>query len=943
MVVLVQETHQTDSDKLKLYGYTLADFIPSAHHGIATFIRNSVPFLHVGSSGEDEPTQWSIIEINNIQVVNLYHPPSSALDTSCLPAVSSQFIIAGDFNCRHETWGYPDSNTDGENLAAWSAINSLDTLFDPKQPASFHSGRWNRGTNPDIAFCTKINGATPVREVLNHFPRSQHRPSFISTVPLLTFTKSSPVPRWNFRRANWDNFKELTDKLAEDLPIPTKENLNKAYNLFTTALKTAAKATIPRGFRKAYIPTWDDECTNLYNSYLGTDDSEDQRVTANALIAHLDQRRQERWIEAVTDIDFTHSSRKAWSSINRLTGRTSAKKQCPVSPDDIAKQLVMNGMCTSRNKEFQRKVLRETSSFRYRPTLEEHTNLDLDFSLEEVTAAIKLLKQGKAPGPDGIHNEFLMHCGDSMVGWLTELLNLCYSSTQIPKMWRRASVISLLKPGKPDTSPKSYRPISLLCTTYKLMERLILTRINPIVDPLLPHDQAGFRQGRSTVDQVARLTQSIEHAFDSKLVTGAVFLDLTAAYDTVWHQGLRLKLQRMISNVHLTDFIMELLYTRSFVLFTSDGQRSRPHRLKNGVAQGSVLAPTLYNIYTSDFPDTSSTRYMYADDVALTVSATQVREVEAKLSGDMGIICQYLSNWRLKLSTTKTVSSIFHLRNHMATYELKVQTDSGLLNFDPNPTYLGVKLDRSLAFRSHLTKLKCKISARVALIRRLACTNWGASFCTLRTSVMALVLSAAEYCAPVWTQSAHTRRVDVPLHDALRLISGCIRSTHLCQLPFLSGIQPPQARRDNMCRRLYKKAAQPNHLLHEVLFEKEAPRRLSSRKPLRPFLENLAAVGSTTLAVPERLKPFIEAWSSHPPGSNLPRKPWVQLNRLRSGAGRYAANMKKWGISDSDLCPCGAIQTHEHVINECSVTGPPCPLTDIDDPLLVTYLTNCQF
>ena len=279
----------------------------------------------------------------------------------------------------------------------------------------------------------------------------------------------------------------------------------------------------------------------------------------------------------------------------------------------------------------------------------------------------------------------------------------------------------------------------------------------------------------------------------------------------------------------------------------------------------------------------------------------------------------------------------------MATYKLKVQTDSGVLNFDPNPTYLGVKLDRSLTYKSHLTKLKCKISARVALIRRLASTNWGASFRTLKTSVMALALSAAEYCAPVWTQSAHTRGVDVPLHDALRLISGCIRSTQLCQLPFLSGIQPPQVRRDNICRRLYNKAAQPNHLLHDVLFEKEAPQRLSSRKPLRPFLENLATVGSTTLDVPERLKPYIGAWSSHPPGSNLPRKPWVQLNRLRSGAGRYAANMKKWGISDSDLCPCGKIQTHEHVINECSVTGPPCPLTDLDDPQLVTYLTNCQF
>ena len=358
MVVLVQETHQTNSDKLKLYGFTLADFIPSAKHGIATFIRNSVPFVHVGNSDEDDPTQWTIIEIDNIQVVNLYHPPSSALDTSRLPTVSTHFIIAGDFNCRHESWGYPDSNIDGENLAAWCAINSLYTLFDPKQPASFHSGRWNRGTNPDIAFCTKINGTTPAREVLNLFPRSQHRSSFIHTQPLLNFTKSSPIPRWNFRKADWDLFCEMANKLADDLPTPKKVNLNEACQQFTKAIKTAAKASIPRGFRKEYIPTWDDECTDLYNSYLVADDADAQKETATALIDHLDQKRQERWIESVTDIDFTHSSRKAWTSINRLTGRTSAKKPCPISPNAIAKQLVMNGTYTNTNKQFKRDVLR---------------------------------------------------------------------------------------------------------------------------------------------------------------------------------------------------------------------------------------------------------------------------------------------------------------------------------------------------------------------------------------------------------------------------------------------------------------------------------------------------------------------------------------------------------------------------------------------------------
>ena len=86
-------------------------------------------------------------------------------------------------------------------------------------------------------------------------------------------------------------------------------------------------------------------------------------------------------------------------------------------------------------------------------------------------------------------------------------------------------------------------------------------------------------------------------------------MDLTAAYDTAWHRGLRLKLQRHITSEKLTNFIMELLTNRSLVLYTDHGQSSKPYRSKNGVAQGSVLAPLLYNLYTADLPSTLSTRY----------------------------------------------------------------------------------------------------------------------------------------------------------------------------------------------------------------------------------------------------------------------------------------------------------------------------------------------
>jgi len=90
----------------------------------------------------------------------------------------------------------------------------------------------------------------------------------------------------------------------------------------------------------------------------------------------------------------------------------------------------------------------------------------------------------------------------------------------------------------------NYRPISLLSVCYKLLERLALQRIFPTVEGLLSPDQAGFQKGQCTCDQVAALTTFIKNGFQQNLKTGAVFLDLTAAYNTVWHTSLLYKLSK---------------------------------------------------------------------------------------------------------------------------------------------------------------------------------------------------------------------------------------------------------------------------------------------------------------------------------------------------------------------------------------------------------------
>jgi len=81
--------------------------------------------------------------------------------------------------------------------------------------------------------------------------------------------------------------------------------------------------------------------------------------------------------------------------------------------------------------------------------------------------------------------------------------------------------------------PKSYRPISLLCVPFKILERLIYARVEPIIDPMLPQEQAGFQHGRSAVDQVTLLTHDIEDSFLAKKKAGAVFVEFAAAYDAV--------------------------------------------------------------------------------------------------------------------------------------------------------------------------------------------------------------------------------------------------------------------------------------------------------------------------------------------------------------------------------------------------------------------------
>ncbi|CAM4690332.1 unnamed protein product [Leuciscus chuanchicus] len=172
--------------------------------------------------------------------------------------------------------------------------------------------------------------------------------------------------------------------------------------------------------------------------------------------------------------------------------------------------------------------------------------------------------------------------------------------------------------------------------------------------------------------------------------------------------------------------------------------------------------------------------------------------------------------------------------------KMNIMVDNTRLQPQPFPTYLGVKLDRTLSFRQHLDTVKAKTNSRAVLIWRLAGTTWGTSTKTLCISTETLVFSSAEYFAQAWCRSPHVIKLDTALNTALRTVSGCLRATPTNQMPVLGGIAPAEVRREGALLALAREAqASESHFLHKSVTETPQRMRLKSRRPFATHAKEL--------------------------------------------------------------------------------------------------------
>ena len=781
--------------------------------GVAIAIRNDIP--HNQLPGLDLQVVESIgIEVCSIQIYSIYFSGSKLTpqklrsfnqDIIKIASMRNKFLVGGDLNSKHRLWNCIKGNSAGKILFQEMRKRNFIVHF-PDSPTYFPP-QANR-TNPSTIDLFLSNGLNDIlnTKTVNDLS-SDHLPVTFQLELFNTFKSVIPQNKC-YHRADWSKFKsylnENIDLLTVTSRLNTKEDIDVSVEELVNLIKKAEALSVPL----------------IKNTYRSSpfSDSILKMITLRNYKRRLWQRNKQQDIKS--DINFLNRQIKAqiksfnneiWNTkLSQLkkhsnqfwkvtkTLKNPINKIPPLkSPTSLllTDQDKANGIgsafCAAHSTTFndlsdastESVVLMSYNNISYfQPTIKE-SYLPTP---REISRLIRGLKNKKSPGDDAINNIILKRLPKKAIILLMHIYRACFKLSYFPEGWKCAKVIPIPKPKKDLTLASNYRPISLLNSLSKVLEKLILTRLKAHISArnILPNEQFGFRPAHSTNHQLLRVCQFIKASLQKKHSTGMITFDIEKAFDSVWHKGLLHKMSLLKFPLYLTKIIQSFLMKRSYYV-SINGHKSNSFRILAGVPQGSVLSPTLYNIFTSDLKITHSEKAFFADDSCLYVAAKSPRKIVKKLNAAGKQLTEYAEKWKIKLNESKTNAAFFTRKT-----STKWLPSEGItirdteIHWTNSVKYLGLTLDKTMTFKSNTDLISDKalkfLGMLYPLLNRKSRLNTTNKLLIYRAIIQSILLGAC----PVWGNCAksHIEKLQVIQNKCLKIILNLPRTFNTNEL-----------------------------------------------------------------------------------------------------------------------------------------------------------------
>ena len=766
--IIIQESWLSQNDDVALFkldDYTCIsqERISSTRGGLMIYLHNSYSYSNLPIYEKSDIWEGQFIKvsggytISNIILGNIYRPPRDSIDNYStfnnqfsqildkLNTFNAEVIIGGDFNI---------------NLLDILKRNIVSDYFNVIISHSFH---------PHIILPTRISrrSATLIDNFLGRNSEkltrassgilidkfSDHQPYFISiegdnsyiTQPkYITVSNQSPENIKKFKNqlisadilGNIDQNPEADPQINYDTMssiIETKKDkCLPCKNIKFNSRKHKKNSWISHGILKSikfrnelYKKMRKSDPNTIEYNILSTNLN-----TYNRILKRSIRIAKRRHYQNIFNI-YSGNVKKTWSMINDILHKNKQNTRLPVyfkqgeqkisDKKDIANKF--NAFFTNIGKNLADKI-NDVPHKHFSDYLVSKPNTKFEFQpveIKEVNKIISQLDSKNSSGYDSISNILIKSIVDIILKPLTVIINQCLKMGIFPNQLKIAKVVPIFKTGD-DTLFTNYRPISLLPSTSKVVERVIFNQLYTYFETnkLFYGSQYGFRKRHSTEFAALELVDKLLNMMDKGQVPLGIFLDLSKAFDTLDHKIMIKKLEFYGVSDGPGKLLESYLSNRKqYVVF--DDINSQVLDIKTGVPQGSILGPLLFLIYINDIVKSSNLFkfILFADDTTI-IAPININNKETAniINMELDKIITWLKLNKLSLNISKTKFCIFHKVQRKISIP-EIQIENTVISYSKVIDFLGFRLDDNLNWNDHLEKLSCKLSRTLGVINKL--------------------------------------------------------------------------------------------------------------------------------------------------------------------------------------------------------------------------------